>query len=79
MADWRERVVVDPQVMVGKPVIAGTRILVEDILRKLAAGMSEEAILRDYPRLTREDIQAALAYACDAVGSEEILPVGTEK
>ncbi len=79
MAEWRERVVIDPEVMVGKPVIAGTRILVEDILRKLAAGMSEEAILRDYPRLTREDIQAALAYASDAVGSEEILPVGTKK
>jgi uncharacterized protein (DUF433 family) len=76
MKDWRERIEIDPQVMLGKPVIAGTRIPVEQILRKLAASMSVEEILRDYPRLTREDVQAALAYASDAVGSEEILPAG---
>ena len=76
MNDWRKRIAVDPDVMLGKPVIAGTRIPVEQILRKLAADMSVEAILRDYPRLTREDIQAALAYASDAVGSEEILLTG---
>jgi uncharacterized protein (DUF433 family) len=61
MDEWRRRIVVDPKVMLGKPVIAGTRIPVEHILRKLAASMSVEAILRDYPRLTREDIQAALS------------------
>jgi uncharacterized protein (DUF433 family) len=76
MDEWRRRIVVDPKVMVGKPVIAGTRIPVEQILRKLAASMSVEAILRDYPRLTREDIQAALAYASEAVGSEEVISVG---
>ena len=76
MADWGKRIAVDPNVLLGKPVIAGTRIPVEQILRKLAASMSVEAILRDYPRLTREDVQAALAYASDAVGSEDILPVG---
>jgi uncharacterized protein (DUF433 family) len=76
MADWEKRIAVDPNVLLGKPVIAGTRIPVEQILRKLAASMSVEAILRDYPRLTREDVQAALAYASDAVGSEVILPVG---
>jgi len=79
MSHWRERIEVNPQVMLGKPVIAGTRIPVEQILRKLAAGMSFEAIMRDYPRLTREDIQAALAYASDAVGSEEILLTGPPK
>ncbi len=76
MTDWEKRIAVDPNVLLGKPVIAGTRIPVEQILRKLAASMSVEAILRDYPRLTREDVQAALAYASDAVGSEEIVPVG---
>ncbi len=76
MTDWRERVSVDPGIMFGKPVIAGTRIPVEHILRKLAADMSAEAILGDYPSLVREDIQAALAYASDALGSEEILLTG---
>ena len=76
MKDWRDRIEFNPEVMLGKPVIAGTRIPVEQILRKLAADMSVEAILRDYPRLTREDIQAALACASDAVGSEEILLAG---
>ncbi len=76
MTDWRKRIVIDPNVMLGKPVIAGTRITVEQVLRKLAANMSVEELLRDYPRLTREDIQASLAYASDAVGSEDILPVG---
>jgi uncharacterized protein (DUF433 family) len=70
VGDWRDRIAVDPEVMLGKPVIAGTRIPVEQVLRKLAAGMSVEAVLGDYPRLTREDVQAALAYASDAVGSE---------
>ena len=76
MTDWKKRIVIDRNVMLGKPVIAGTRITVEQVLRKLAANMSVEELLRDYPRLTRDDIQAALAYASDAVGSEDILPVG---
>jgi len=73
MDDWRERIEINPEVMLGKPVIIGTRITVEQILRKLAAGMTEEEIIRDYPRLKPEDIKAALAYASDAVGSEDIL------
>lgn len=77
MTDWQKRIVINAGVMLGKPVIAGTRIPVEQILRKLAANMSVEAVLRDYPRLSREDIQAALAYASDALGSEEIIPVGS--
>jgi len=76
MADWRKRIEINPQVMLGKPVIAGTRVSVEQILRKLAANVSVEAVLRDYPRLTPEDIQAALAYASEVVGSEEIVSVG---
>ena len=73
MRDWRKRIAVDPDVMLGKPVITGTRIPVEDILRKLASDVSIEDVLRDYPRLTKDDVLAALGYASDAVGSEEIL------
>ena len=55
----------DPKVMMGKPVIAGTRITVEHILRCLAAGDTVEYILANYPHLTVEDIRAAQAYAAD--------------
>jgi uncharacterized protein (DUF433 family) len=66
VTDWRKRIEINPEVMLGKPVIAGTRIPVEQILRKLAADMNVEAVLRDHPRLTRDDIHAALAYASEA-------------
>ena len=79
MKDWTGRIEINPEVMLGKPVVAGTRIPVEDILRKLAANMSFEEVLRDYPRLSREDIQAALAYASEALGSEEVLLIGRPK
>ncbi len=58
-------VVSDPAVMMGKPAIKGTRITVELILEKLAAGESEEQILETHPRLTREAIHAALAFAAN--------------
>jgi uncharacterized protein (DUF433 family) len=58
-----ERIVVNPQVLAGKPVIRGTRLAVEFILELLAAGRRENEILADYPGLTREDILACLAYA----------------
>jgi uncharacterized protein (DUF433 family) len=57
----RERIEVNPEIMGGKPVIRGTRIPVETVLRKLGAGMTTEAILADHPRLTREDVLAAQA------------------
>lgn len=57
----------NPAVMMGKPVIAGTRITVELVLEKLAAGETVEQILESHPRLTRESISAALAYAAQAV------------
>lgn len=62
------RIEIDPGVMVGKPVIRGTRITVELILRRFADGYTLEEILQDHPRLTAEDVQAALAYAADAMG-----------
>jgi uncharacterized protein (DUF433 family) len=60
----------DPSVMMGKPVVAGTRITVELILEELAAGESVEQILEAHPRLTREGILAALAYAAQAVSNQ---------
>ena len=62
---------VDPKVMLGKPVIRGTRITVELILRKLGEGASGADILDAYPQLTRQDIQAAIRYAADTISNEE--------
>jgi uncharacterized protein (DUF433 family) len=58
-----ERIVVDPEVLAGKPVIRGTRLAVESILELLAAGQSENDLLSNYPGLAREDILACLSYA----------------
>jgi uncharacterized protein (DUF433 family) len=71
----QERIVSDPTVMMGKPVVAGTRITVELILEKLAAGESVEQIIDAHPRLTREAIQAALAFAKEALRADVIYPV----
>ncbi|RKY04059.1 DUF433 domain-containing protein [Candidatus Poribacteria bacterium] len=68
----------DPSIMMGKPVIAGTRITVELILEKLAAGETIEQILEAHPRLTREAIQAALAFAAEALKADVIYPVPEE-
>lgn len=65
-----ERIKINPKVMLGKPVIRGTRIPVELILRKLAEGSREEDLLDAYPRLAREDIRAAIAYAVKVVAYE---------
>lgn len=73
-ADLLSRIVVDPEVMLGKPVIRGTRITVEILLEKLAAGIAVDEILVDYPSLTREDVMAALAYAQHVVGTDEVIP-----
>jgi uncharacterized protein (DUF433 family) len=68
-----ERIEIDPKVMVGKPVIKGTRITVEHILRKLAAGMTDGEIIEDHPHITREDIRAALAFAADYIHDDELI------
>ncbi len=69
----KERIEINPKVMMGKPVIRGTRITVELILRKLSEGASDADLLDAYPRLTREDIQAAIRYAADTLAHEEIV------
>ncbi len=68
-----ERIDINPLIMVGKPVIRGTRITVELVLHKLAEGASEDELLEDYPQITREDIRAAVAYGAASVAHEEIL------
>ena len=70
------RIEMSPKVMMGKPVIRGTRIPVELILRKLGEGATETDLLDAYPRLTKADIQAAIGYAADTVAHEETVLVG---
>jgi uncharacterized protein (DUF433 family) len=72
--DTLDRIEVNPKVMLGKPVIRGTRVTVEAILEKLAADISIEEILADYPTLARDDVLAAIAYARQAIGTDEIIP-----
>jgi uncharacterized protein (DUF433 family) len=67
------RIEMNPAIMSGKPVIRGTRIPVELILRKLGAGMTAETILADHPRLTPDDIQAAQAFAADYMADEAVI------
>ncbi|HEY7465236.1 MAG TPA: DUF433 domain-containing protein [Dehalococcoidia bacterium] len=73
--DWKERIVVDPGILAGKPVVKGTRLSVEFVVDLLAQGWSEDEILRNYPRLTREDIQACLRYASARLQSERVYPL----
>ncbi len=67
------RIEINPKVMLGKPVIRGTRVTVELILRKLSEGATQEDLLDAYPRLTREDLRAAIGYAADAVAHEDLI------
>jgi uncharacterized protein (DUF433 family) len=70
--NWEERITVDPNVLVGKPIIKGTRIAVEFVIELLARGWAIEQVLREYDHLTREDIQACLAYASEFLKSERV-------
>ena len=66
-----DRIEINPKVMLGKPVIRGTRVAVELILRKLAEGATDNDLLDAYPQLTKEDIRAAITYAADTLAHEE--------
>ncbi len=70
---YRDRILSDPNIMLGKPVIKGTRITVELILKKLAEGMTYEELIEAYPRLTKEDIMAAISYSADVISQEELI------
>ena len=72
------RIVVNPKVMVGKPIIKGTRISVDAIIRRLAGGMSLKEILEEYPNLKKEDVKAALEYAARVLAGEEVVPIVVE-
>jgi uncharacterized protein (DUF433 family) len=72
---WEERITADPNVLVGKPIIAGTRLAVEFILDLLSQGWSDEEILRNYPGIEQADIHACLAYARDMLSAEKIYPI----
>jgi uncharacterized protein (DUF433 family) len=68
-----DRIEINPEIMGGKPVIRGTRVPVETVLRKLGAGMTPEEIVSDHPRLTVDDIRAAQAFAADYLADEAIV------
>ena len=85
MTDWNQkkrklmdRVEVNPKIMTGKPVIRGTRIPVELLVKMLAQGMSTGDILMEYPHLTSEDVQAALLYAAENLEESEVYPIKSE-
>jgi uncharacterized protein (DUF433 family) len=69
----RARIEINPEIMGGKPVIRGTRVPVEIVLRKLGAGMTPEAIIGDHPRLTLDDIRAAQTFAADYLADEDLV------
>lgn len=72
--DLPDRIVIDPRVLAGKPVIRGTRLAVELVIDLLAQGWPEPEILRNYPGLTHEDVQACLAYASAVLKAERVFP-----
>lgn len=74
--DLLYRITVDPKIMVGKPIIRGLRITVDQILKALAAGIDTDELLEDYPELEKEDIEAALLYAAELVEEEKIYKIG---
>lgn len=76
---WEERITVDPKVLVGKPVIKGTRLAVEFIVERLADGWTEQHLLDNYPGLTHEDISACLRYASEVLKSERVYVISNGK
>ena len=70
--DWRERIVIDPDVLVGKPVVKGTRMAVEFVVDLLARGWTIPQVLQEYDHLTEADVRACLAYASELLKSEKV-------
>jgi uncharacterized protein (DUF433 family) len=75
--DWRERIIIDPHILVGKPVVKGTRIAVEMVIDLLAAGWTHDQILQAYPTLKTDDVRACLGYASELLHSEKVYPLKT--
>lgn len=76
MTNWKERVTVDTNVLAGKPIIRGTRISVEQIMDRLADGWSIDEIIEAYPRITREDVLAAIAFVTEVFREEDYIAIG---
>ena len=74
---WQGRIEVNPEILVGKPIVRGTRLAVEFVLDMLAGGCSEEEILRNYPGLVHDHILACVAYAAELVRSERVFPLAS--
>ena len=72
---YQNRIVVDPKILTGKPIIKGTRIAVEFILRLLAQGMTQKEILENYTHLKKEDVKAVLEYATRVIEEEQVFPL----
>ena len=75
--DWKDRISIESAVLVGKPVIKGTRIAVEFVIDLMAQGWSENDILENYPGVTHEDIIACLRYAEQVLKTERVYALGT--
>jgi uncharacterized protein (DUF433 family) len=75
--DWREYIHSDPEILLGKPVVKGTRLAVDFILDLFAAGWKEEEILENYPTLSPEALQAVFAFAADCLREEALYPIST--
>jgi uncharacterized protein (DUF433 family) len=73
--NWRDLITIDPDVLVGKPVIAGTRLSVEFIIERLADGWTEQDLLDQYPGLTHEQVQSCLAYAAETLREQTVYPM----
>ncbi len=73
--DWKNRITVDSQVLVGKPIIRGTRISVELLMERLADGWTMEQVLSSYPRVTRDDVLAAIAFVTEVFREEEYVAI----
>lgn len=71
--DYKKRIISDPKIMLGKPVVKGTRITVELLLKKLSEGNTIDQLLKAYPNLKKEDVLAALQYSAEVIGGEELL------
>jgi uncharacterized protein (DUF433 family) len=76
---YQDRIIVDPRIMAGKPVIKGTRISVEIVLERLAHDLDTKTLFEDYPRLTEADVKACLSYAEALVEGEDVYVGQTEK
>lgn len=73
--NWKDRIIIDPKVLVGKPIIRGTRISVELLMDRLADGWSTEQILESYPRVTRDDLLAAISFVTEVFREEDYIAI----